>query len=383
MNILRFFKGIMSLSLMAWCLSIQAQQANPLDNQNIRFSLQQQQTMGIQVANLRDSSSIASQSLPAEVVIPTHQQRIVSAVQGGLIESISTAVGSLVKQGQVLGYMTSSQLLAPQQQYLQARIQQQLAQKTHERDAELYQEGIIAERRYLASKSQLDEIRANSAQLQQLLKLSGMGQADISQLEKTGRYSTKLPLIAPIDGEIIEQSIAVGQRVETSSLLFKVAKLQPLWLELRVPIEQATRITQGTIVRVPKLAVEGSVINVIRSLNKQDQTVLVRAEVSQNTAQLSPGQYVETEVIATQDFTQKALRFSLPKPAISWHRNQAYIFIKTPNGFRPVAVTVLSEQGQSATIEPNNKQDLTGRELVVIAGTVAIKAAWESQQGAQ
>lgn len=388
MNLRTIFKVVLPLSMAIFsaCLYAQetkTQETKPLDKSGIRITPQQQQTMGLQVAPLRTADEVTSLRFPAEVVIPTHQQRIVSAVQGGLVDAVEVAVGASVKKGQVLGHMTTSDMLAPQQQYLQARIQQQLAQKTYERDAELFKDGIIAERRYLATKSNLDEVRATVTQLRQLLSLGGMSPAAIAQLEKTGKYSTGMQLIAPIDGEITEQTVAVGQRIDPATMLFKIAKLNPLWLEIRAPIEQTTGISNNMVVRLPKYAAEGRVVTVIRSLNKQDQTVLIRAEITQNTGVLSPGQLVESQLVSSQHLTPSSTQFLIAKSAVTRSGNQPYVFVKNSTGFTPVAVSVVSEQGQIATIQAVKAGMLAHNMPVAVVGTVAIKAAWDAQNGAQ
>lgn len=388
MNLHAFFKVMLPLSMAVISTFLYAQDSkpqdsNPLDKHSIHITPQQQQKLGIQVAPLSASGALTSQRLPGEVVIPAHQQRIVSAVQSGLVDSLDVAVGTAVKKGQVLGHMTTSDMLAPQQQYLQARIQQQLAQKTLARDAELFKDGIIAERRYLTTKSSVDEVRATVTQLRQLLALGGMSHAAITQLEHTGKYSTGLSLVAPIEGVITEQTVAVGQRVDAASMLFKIAKLHPLWLEIRAPIEQASGISTGMTVKVPKFSTEGKVITVIRSLNKQDQTLLIRAEITHNTALLSPGQFVEAELSSPQHLTPAAHQFSVAHTAITRRGQQTYVFVKTAAGFTPTPVTVVAEQHNKVTIKPHPSAPLKGHEQVAVVGTVAIKAAWDAQSGAE
>lgn len=383
MNLHAFFKLILVLSMSVISTLLHAQDSKPLDKHSIRITPQQQQKLGIQVAPLSTSGALTSQRLPGEVVIPAHQQRIVSAVQTGLVDTLDVAVGDTVKKGQVLGHMTTSDMLAPQQQYLQARIQLQLAQKTLARDAELFKDGIIAERRYLATKSSVDEVRATVTQLRQLLALGGMSHAAITQLEHTGKYSTGLSLVAPIEGVITEQTVAVGQRVDAASMLFKIAKLHPLWLEIHAPIEQASGISRGMTVKLPKFSAEGKVVTVIRSLNKQDQTLLIRAEITQNTALLSPGQFVEAELSSPQHLTPAAPQFSVAQTAITRRGQQTYLFVKTATGFAPTPITVVAEQHNKVTIKPHPSAPLKGHEQVAVVGTVAIKAAWDAQSGAQ
>jgi len=335
----------------------------------IAMTPKQQQALGITTLAVNASSELTSNRLPGEITVPVGQERVVSAAQSGLIDALFVAAGQSVKKGQALAHISSPELVALQRDYLQALTQKRLAKNTLDRDAELYKDGIIAERRYLTTQSGHEELASLLSQRRQALRLAGMGDAAIARLENRGEYSSGLTISAPIEGQVLEQMVTVGQRIDPAVPMLRIGRLTPLWLEIHAPVEALGTVAKGMLVRIPKYQAEGRIIAVIRSVNKNDQTMHVRAEITSNADKLSPGQFVEAEV-AAEGVAGK--QFTVPKNAVVRSGADSYVFVQVDNGYTPKKVTVVSEQADKVVISDS----LSGREKVAITGTVAIKAAW-------
>lgn len=334
----------------------------------------QQQALGIVVAPVSVSSALTSNRLPGEIVVPVGQDRVVSSAQSGLIDALFVAAGQSVKKGQALAHISSQELVALQRDYLQALTQKHLARNTLDRDAELYRDGIIAERRYLTTKSGHEELVAVLAQRRQALRLAGMGDAAIARLESHGEFSSGLTISAPIEGQVLEQMVTTGQRIDPATPMFRIGRLKPLWLEIHAPIDMQASVATGMLVRIPKYQAEGKIITIIRNVNKNDQTMHMRAEITQNAERLSPGQFVEAEIAVEG---APGDQFSVPKAAVVRSGTDSHVFVQTARGFSPLKVTVVSEQADKAVIAGA----LSGAEKVAVTGTVAIKATWAGTGG--
>lgn len=367
----RFFTATILLSI---CLSI----ANA--GEIIHITPSQIKTLGIATAPIVANQNASSQHLPGEIVVPVDQARVISAPQSGLIDQMFVATGQRVKQGQALAHLSSPDLVALQRDHLQALSQHRLAQQSLNRDAELYKDGIIAERRYLSTQSTHAEVNALLAERRQALKLSGMSSQAIKSLETNGNYTNGITLSAPIDGMVLEQMVTAGQRVDSAMPIYRIAKLSPLWLEMRVPSQQLNGMQVGMTVSVSNTEASGKVIAIVPNVNKLDQTALVRVLMTNGTSALAPGQLVEAEI--AQPITQKSLSFSVSKRAIvqindAKHSNQTLVFVQTANGFEARPIKVLNNNGNQAFITGN----LTGNEHLVISGTAALKAKMQGIGG--
>jgi RND family efflux transporter MFP subunit len=332
----------------------------------------QQQTLGIKVAELGKDGNLASQRLAGEVVIPVAQERVVTAPQAGLVTELYVSAGQSVKKGQSLAQISSTEMVGLQSEYLQALTQYQLAADMLARDKELYQEGIIAQRRFLTTQSHHAETSAILAQRKQALQLAGMSSAGISQLQKSGNMSSSLTLTAPMDGQVLEQMAKVGQRVEMAMPLYRVAKLSPLWVEIRAPLALFETLRPGLQVKLPQVGVEGKLVNIIRSVNRNDQTLQLRAEVVAGADRLIPGQYVEVEIVPEGVAANAGQSFVLPKSAVVRSGAEYYIFVQDSQGFVATVVELLGEKSGMVSI----RAGLKGDEKVAVAGTAAIKGKW-------
>lgn len=327
-------------------------------------------TLAIETTTLKAGGSANSQRLPAEVVVPIDQARVISAPQPGLIDQMLVASGQMVKKGQVLAHLSSPDLVALQRDHLQALSQQRLSQNAFNRDSELYKDGIIAERRYLTSQSNHAEVNALLAERRQALVLSGMSPQAIKSLETSGNYTNGVSLSAPIDGVVLEQMVTAGQRVDSAMPIYRIAKLSPLWLEIHAPTQALNNIKLGQTVKVLNSEATGKVIAVVPNINKLDQTALVRVLISKDTFNLAPGQLVEAEI--AQPAKDKSTSFSIPKSALVQlnNANQAYVFVQTQGGFEARQVAVTNNTSTQAFISGN----FSGNENIVTSGTAALKA---------
>ncbi len=336
----------------------------------IAMTPQQMQTLGITVSPLVATNAVVSNKLPGEIIIPVNQERIVSTPQSGLIDAMYFAAGQSVKRGQVIAHISSTELVGLQSDYLRGKTQHQLSKNMADRDRELYKDGIIAERRLLTTESSHQELSVELKQRRQALKMAGMGEGSIAKLEKSGELASGFTLTSPIDGIVIEQLGSTGQRVDASMPIYRIAKLKPLWLEIHAPIEMMHFAKEGMIVNIPKYQASGKITTIIRNLNRNDQTVYLRAEITSGTEKLFPGQFVEAELVSENAANQ----FAVPKSAVIRNANNSYVFVQTAKGFLPKLVKVSSEQSTQAVITGA----FTGKEKVAISGTVAIKSAWYS-----
>lgn len=339
----------------------------------IKITPAQIKTLAIQTTRIQSANNMTSQRLPGEIVIPVEQSRIISAPQPGLIDHVLVASGQMVRKGQVLAHLTSPELVALQREHLQALSQQRLSQNSFNRDSELYKDGIIAERRYLSSESNHAEINALLAERRQALKLSGMSSQSIQQLESSGRYSNGMDLIAPIDGMVLEQMVTAGQRVDGSVPIYRIGKLNPLWLEIHAPAQILSTVRLGMQVKIAQSSASGKVIAIVPNINKLDQTALIRVLINSKDASLAPGQLVEAEI--TEALNKKTNGFSIPKSAIIQMNetkvaNQTYVFVQVKEGFEARNIQVLGNNGTQALVEG----DFTGDEYIVTNGTSMLKA---------
>lgn len=359
----------MNIHTKPWVFLMVALSLPSLASESIPMTVAQQTAADIRLVVPEAQATSMSSRISAEVVIPPAQQAVISTPQAGMVMLLHVAAGEAVNKGQVLAEISSPELVALQGEYLQTLTQTQLAGNMLARDKALFEEGIIAQRRYLTMQSEHVELQAVLAQRKQTLKLAGMSDSAIGQLARSGKIQSTLTLIAPMAGQVLEQYATVGQRLDGAAPLYRIARLNPLWLDIRAPVAILATVREGLAVSVPAVHASGKLIHIVRGVNKADQTILLRAEITHGTDLLLPGQFVEAEIAAIPG-TQTT--FTLPKSALVRRASQHFVFMQDQQGFVAVPVTLLSESAGTCVVEGA----FPATAKIAASGTAAIKGHW-------
>lgn len=327
----------------------------------------QAKSLGVETVPLVAEKRGEVQALPAQVVVPNHQQRVVSAPLGGLVEQVMVATQQSVKKGELLARMQSPGLADVQHTYLQAITQRELGRANLERDEKLYEADVIGLSRLQATRSRMNEVNADLAERTQALRLAGMSDASIAKLRAGRTVGTAIDLVAPIDGVVTEQLAVVGQRLDAAAPVFRIARLTPLWVEVQVPAARLSEITEGARVSVPAQSVSGKVIAIGRNVSPGNQTVTVRAEVVGGADRLRPGQLVEASIATAGS----AAQWDVPNAALVRHDGRLLVFVEASEGFRARPVKLVSEGAERSLIAG----DLAAEERIAVRGVSSLKAA--------
>lgn len=336
--------------------------------EDLLLSESQRRTMGIVSAPLPPKQQGELAGMPAQVVIPGNQLFTISTPLSAMVEQTLVGVGDSVKKGQPLATLQSPALAEAQRGLLQSSAQAQLANENLVRDEQLWQDGIISESRYRATQSQHREANAAFAERKQMLKLSGMSDTDIAKLQSENVLSSQLTIASPIDGVVLEKTVSAGQRLDAAIPLFKVAKLEPLALEIQTPLAGTQGLKIGASVTVPAYGAKGRLTAIGRSLSGGNQTILLRALIEEGARNLRPGQFVEASIGTTSIALDQ---WSVPNGALARIGGKAVIFIETAKGYRSEAVKILQEGANYSVITSN----LKGNEKVAVRGVSALKAS--------
>ncbi len=355
-------------SLCALAAAIAARAAH-----EIPFSPDQIQRLGITLVTVAPASTAMTDRMPARVVIPPEQEQVVSSPEAGLVKSLRVAIGDEVRAGAPLAVIESPELVGLQRDFLQASAELRLAQTDLARDEQLFKEGIIAERRLLTTRSRFEQARASLEERRQVLRLAGLDVSAIKALEGSRTLSSALVVRAPVSGAVLAQMAVVGQRVDKAVPLYRIGKLEPLWLEIHVPLDRLGSLAPGAEVGLPCPAATAAVTVIGRNVDPDTQTVLLRAEVHGGAECMRPGQFLQVRIALLGAEKQ----WRVPSSALARSGHATVVFVRSVEGFRPVDVEVLSEDTGFSVV----RADLRGDETVAASGITAIKAVWYGESG--
>jgi len=342
-------------------------------NELVHLNKDEIANIGIEVTEIVPVTESLTNKLPAKVTIPNKSQRVISAPQDGVIEIMLVAEGDHVSAGQALSQMNSPQLLSSQNDYLQSLSGLSQSKQEMQRDKSLFEDGIIAERRYRQSQTAYQQNNTEVAMYRKSLELAGMDKNSIQELNKTRSLNSHLTVTANSSGVVMKQFATAGQRLTAADPLYQIAQLSSLWLEIHVPLDIANQVKINDRLVVCNKSIEGKVIAVGREVHEADQGVLVRAEVNQKTEQLTPGEFLQVCFIQQSS----EIQFEVLRSAVFRHEGQSAVFVQTNDGFIHKAVEVVKDNGDKLII----KGDLSIQQNIVVAGTATLKAAWLGMGG--
>jgi RND family efflux transporter MFP subunit len=306
--------------------------------------------------------------LSGRTVVPNAALDQVLAPVDGRIEALLVDPGQDVRAGQSLVRIRSAQLLELQRELIAARSRSQLAASRAQRDQQLSTEGIISRNRLLESQAAATEAEAALRTQLQMLRLAGFSQSALERIRDAADIAPVVTLSAPRAGQVLQQSVAVGQSVTTGEPLLRVASLDRLWIELQATREQSRGIRNGDAASVEGCPETGRVIASAMLLDAQSQTVTVRAEIPRAAGCLSPNQFVEAQLAPRA----AAGLVAVPDACVVQHGGTSYVFVRIADGLQPVPVTVERRAGGSAWVRGN----LASAAQVASSGLAAIKGSW-------
>lgn len=201
------------------------------------------------------------------------------------------------------------------------------------------------------------------------LKLLGMPETLIQQIEHSGEPQTAVTITAPVGGVIRTLNARAGMTIATGMTLAEINGLSTVWLTAAVPEALGHLIAVGDTLAARFSAfagevVEGRVIAVLPQTNATSRTLAVRAELPNPYGRLRPGQYAQITLRSTQN----APALSVPSEAVLRSGTRNVVIVKTSNHFQPVDV----ETGREAEGRTEILNGLKEGEQVVASGQFLI-----------
>lgn len=336
---------------------------------------QQMQALGIQVAPLRAEAAPVIALLPAQVVVPPNREQIISAPVAGLATQLFVQQNQVVKQGAPLLRIVSAELGQLQLQVMQSSTRAALARQAAQRERALFDEGIVPERRVQESQAALRESEAALYQAKAALRLTGFSAAAINRLAASGKLEDSLTLRATQAGVVTSIDVKLGQRVEASTSLFRLAQTDILWLDIQVSTADAGNWKPGAKMKILGRDSTARIVSAGSNVSATSQTVTLRAVVEAGANSLRAGEFVTVELPSAAGSDG----WNVPLSAVAHDGKQAYVFVRSTNSFEARPVKVAASAGQRVRIQGALKAD----EKIAVSGTVALKGAWLEDKGGE
>lgn len=347
-----------------WLLATCAHAAAPAE---VAISEVQLAALGVRLEAPQPAADAGTMRFPAKVSLPAAAERAVVAPLPGTVETLLVGIGDTVRAGQPLATLFSAELSGLKSSHVQMQAAERLARADRDRDAALFADGIVSARRMEETRGRHDVAAAQLAESTQRLKLAGATAGD-------GAMNAVMTLRAAQAGVVLARVAGVGERVEAGGLLFRIASLDRLLLDVQVPVEVAGRLKVGDRYAVRDSKSAANVIAIGFDAGGGTQSVQVRAELDAAARSLRPGQVVEVEQLA-----RGAAGWSLPDAAVVSDGSGSQVYVRSSTGFRQVPVTISGRSGGRSIVSGA----LTAADRVAVTAVIAIKGAFAGHGGGE
>ena len=320
-----------------------------------------------QLTVLEVSVQPVAETLRVAGTIDFDEQRLarIGATVTGRVTEIDAILGQSVRKGDVLARLNSSELSSQQLAYLKARAALELNRRNSERARALFDADVIgaAELQRRQSEYQISQAETRAAADQ--LQLLGVSASAIERLGRQGAVDSVTPVIATLNGVVVERKLAQGQVVQPADSLFVVADLSRVWAVAQVPEQQVSQVQAGQAVRIeiPALGNEkivGKLIFVGQTINPETRTVLVRTELDNRDGRLKPAMLASMLIEA-----RPVERLVVPASAVVRENDEDHVFVlEGDKQFRLTKVKLGPEQGGQRVV----LSGLKGKEKLVVTG---------------
>jgi membrane fusion protein, copper/silver efflux system len=218
-----------------------------------------------------------------------------SAWAGGRIQKLHVnSVGENVQAGDPLAELYSPDLIAAQEEFLQALV---------------LGAGEIAREKLL---------------------LLGMDSRDIDALETGGKVRQFVLLRAPAGGVVLEKNVVEGDWVKLGSELFTVADLSRVWVQMEAYESDLSWLAEGQRVNfeadaMPGEKFEGRVSFIDPVFDGKRRSLHLRVEADNPLGLLRPGLFVRGEVAAEYNGETDPMLIPASAPLLTGRRAIAYV----------------------------------------------------------
>ncbi len=233
---------------------------------------------------------------------------VLSFVQPGRIAEVRPREGDAVKVGQVLVQQDDA---VERAQLVQLKAESDNLTQIRASEASLAQKQVDLEKLQIAAeRNAATPLEVQHAELEVKIAELSLELARFEHQQASRKYEEqklrveRMQLASPIDGRIETVGVEVGESVNALADVIQVVKIDPLWIDVPVPLAQATGFKRDMTARVVfpgpgQVSAAGRVTFVAAVADAASDTVRVRVEVP-NQAGRPAGEHVTVTFLPAQ-----------------------------------------------------------------------------------
>ena len=311
------------------------------------FTVPQGQMGHVQIVTVEQQSFSTTLRLPGSVAYNAFQTTPVVTQVSGPVTQVLVYPGQTVRPGQPLLYVSSPEFAQLRSSYLKAHDAYTLAEANLKRDQDLYAHHAVAQVDLLQAQAARNQALADLQASEQVLQVIGIN--DPVHLAD-GPGSSKIPVLAPVGGEVVDRMVQPGQVIQAGSTqVFTISNMSTVWVLVNVYQNDLSFVHLGDPVTVSTDAFptqfHGRISYISPALDPDTRTLKVRIVTGNPHGMLKKDMYVTALV---QSGKTKAL--TVPDDALLRNDvNEPFVYVLSgTNQFSRRLVSIgQSDNGQT------------------------------------
>lgn len=349
-----------------------ASAAAPVDHA-IRISETVAERAGIRTVPAQSTEVATSVSLLGSVRFDEQRVADVGGRVEGRVARIHVIEGEEVERGRPLVEIEGPELGAAMAELLAANARLAAATSASDRATSLGQRQLATAGAVEQAQAREDALIAEVRGAEQRLVAMGLSLEEVRGAVARGRPLRSITLRAPIDGEVVEQHARLGQVVDPTEPVLRIADISSVWVMLEVYERDVAQVRDGAAVEIysdadPGVVHHGVVDHVEPAIDRDTRTASVRVRVENESHRLRPGQFVHARLETGQE---RRSAIAVPRSAVLQVDGVPTVFVELrPGEYEARPVELGETQGDRVEI----RAGLVESEPVVISGAFALKS---------
>lgn len=305
----------------------------------IHLSDKQVEALGIHIQQAAAQELNLTLSSRGKIVL--HPDRLVHILPkvAGVAKEARKNIGNLVKESEIIAILESREMADTKAAYLAAMEKEKLALSQLERETRLFRKKITAEQDYIQAKSAYSEALIHLQLAKQKLKTFGLNAIDITNLGTQNEPDLSLyDIRSPMDGQVISRHITQGEFVETTTIIYEIANLSEVWVEMGIYPKDLFKVGVGQWIEVSQpnenLKARAKIIYVSPLIEQETITSKAVAQLANSDLNWRPGSFVNVTISTDQI----AVPLAVATEAIQSIEGEDVVFVKITGGFEARAV---------------------------------------------
>jgi RND family efflux transporter MFP subunit len=359
-----------------------------------------------QVRTVPVAQTPVGETVTVNGTLAAYDQTTVSVKVPGRLRVISVDLGSVVRRGQNIAQLeTTDYRLRVQQSeaaLAQARVRLGLSPDGTDDRVSIEQTGTVRQARAVLDEAKLKRERAIKLVEQSVISREEYERVDAEYKVALSRYQDAIEEIrnrqgllaqrrselalarqqladsnvySPLDGVVEQKQVSVGEYLAAGAPLVTIVRMDPLRLRAEVPERESRGIRMGQSVRVSvegdPVSYMGHVKRLSPTITQQSRVLVVEADVA-NSGRLRPGSFVRADIVTDEAKvavtvpTSAIVTFAGIEKVIQVQNGKAIEKPVTTGRRGPDWVEIIAgvNVGEAVVLEPGNLQTGSAVEVV-------------------